>query len=175
MTQGGHGGLLVTTVEAGPGEAGPGEVLRYLPTPTDGEVDPTGAGDTFLAALLATLIRPDLAGPAGGPLARGLRFAAAAGSLAVEGIGLAGVPDMAAVLERRSPGACPPDDPAQPVAAGRRRGSATVGGQIAGRAAVGAGPVEPRTCRSTGRRTRVGTSLSPDSAPAASSSGAASR
>jgi sugar/nucleoside kinase (ribokinase family) len=97
VTQGGHGGLLVTTVEAGPGE-----VLRYLPTPTDGEVDPTGAGDTFLAALLATLIRPGLAGPTGEPLARGLRFAAAAGSLAVEGIGLAGVPDLAAVLERRS-------------------------------------------------------------------------
>lgn len=97
VTQGGHGGLLVTT-----SGAGPGEVLRYLPTATDGQVDPTGAGDTFLAALLATIIRPDLAGSTGEPLARGLRFAAAAGSLAVEGIGLAGVPDMAAVLERRA-------------------------------------------------------------------------
>lgn len=97
VTQGGHGGLLVT---AGPDMAG--NVLRYLPTRTDGEVDPTGAGDTFLAALLATLVRPALAGGGGEPLAHGLRFAAAAGSLAVEGIGLAGVPDLAAVARRRA-------------------------------------------------------------------------
>ena len=35
------------------GDDGPGEVLRYRPTATDREIDPTGAGDTFLAALLA--------------------------------------------------------------------------------------------------------------------------
>ncbi|HSL75882.1 MAG TPA: PfkB family carbohydrate kinase, partial [Candidatus Limnocylindrales bacterium] len=97
ITQGGHGGLLVTT-----GDDGPVEVLRYLPTPTDHEVDPTGAGDTFLAALLAVIVRPSIAGSSGRSHARALRFAAAAGSLAVEDIGLAGVPDRASVLARRS-------------------------------------------------------------------------
>ncbi len=97
VTQGGMGGLLVTT-----GSDGPVEVLRYLPTPTEREVDPTGAGDTFLAALLAAIVRPSVAGPRAGPLASSLRFAAAAGSLAVEDIGLAGVPDRTAVLIRRA-------------------------------------------------------------------------
>ena len=97
VTQGGHGGLLVTT-----GDDGPAEVLRYLPTPTEREVDPTGAGDTFLAALLAVLVRPSVAGSPGRSLARALRFAAAAGSLAVEDVGLAGVPDRTSVLIRRA-------------------------------------------------------------------------
>lgn len=97
ITQGGHGGLLVTT-----GEDRPAEVLRYLPTPAEREVDPTGAGDTFLAALLAVLVRPSLAASPGHSLARSLRFAAAAGALAVEGVGLAGVPDRTAVLVRRA-------------------------------------------------------------------------
>lgn len=97
VTQGGQGGLLVAT-----DSGGPGEVLRYLPTPTEREVDPTGAGDTFLAALLAVLVRPSLAASPGRSLARALRFAAAAGSLAVEDHGLAGVPDRTAVLIRRA-------------------------------------------------------------------------
>jgi len=97
VTQGGQGGLLVTT-----GTSGPVEVLRYLPTPTEREVDPTGAGDTFLAALLAALVRPSVAASPGRSLARSLRFAAAAGSLAVEDVGLAGVPDRTAVLIRRA-------------------------------------------------------------------------
>jgi fructokinase len=97
VTQGGQGGLLVTT-----GHDGPVETLRYLPTPTEREIDPTGAGDTFLAALLAVLVRPSAAGSPGRSLARALRFAAAAGSLAVEDIGLAGVPDRTSVLIRRA-------------------------------------------------------------------------
>ena len=97
ITQGGHGGLLVTT-----GEGRPAEVLRYLPTPAEREVDPTGAGDTFLAALLAVMVRPSIAASPGHSLARSLRFAAAAGALAVEGVGLAGVPDRTAVLVRRA-------------------------------------------------------------------------
>jgi sugar/nucleoside kinase (ribokinase family) len=96
VTQGGHGGLLATT-----GDGGATDVLRYLPTRSEREVDPTGAGDTFLAALLAVLVRPGIAGPAGRTLAGALRFAAAAGSLAVEDIGLDGVPDRPAVLARR--------------------------------------------------------------------------
>jgi sugar/nucleoside kinase (ribokinase family) len=97
VTQGGHGGLLVTT-----DDDGATEVLRYLPTRSEHEVDPTGAGDTFLAALLAVLVRPSVAGSPGRSLARALRFAAAAGSLAVEDIGTAGVPDRTAVLIRRA-------------------------------------------------------------------------
>jgi sugar/nucleoside kinase (ribokinase family) len=97
VTQGGHGGLLVTT-----DRDGPVEVLHYLPTPTEREVDPTGAGDTFLAALLGVLVRPSIAASPGRSLARALRFAAAAGSLAVEDVGLAGVPDRRSVLVRRA-------------------------------------------------------------------------
>jgi sugar/nucleoside kinase (ribokinase family) len=97
VTQGGQGGLLVTT-----GDDGPVEVLRYVSTPTEREIDPTGAGDTFLAALLAVMARPGVAGSPGRSMARALRFAAAAGSLAVEGIGLAGVPDRTSVLIRRA-------------------------------------------------------------------------
>jgi sugar/nucleoside kinase (ribokinase family) len=97
VTQGGQGGLLVTT-----GGTGPVEVLRYQPTPTEREVDPTGAGDTFLAALLAVLVRPSVAASPGRSLGRALRFAAAAGSLAVEDYGLAGVPDRTSVLIRRA-------------------------------------------------------------------------
>lgn len=97
ITQGGYGGLLVTT-----GVDRPAEVLRYLPTPVQREVDPTGAGDTFLAALLAVLVRPSIAASPGHSLARSLRFAAAAGALAVEGVGLGGVPDRTAVLVRRA-------------------------------------------------------------------------
>ena len=46
VTQGADGGLLIRL-----GPDGPTESLRYLPTATDRETDPTGAGDTFLAAL----------------------------------------------------------------------------------------------------------------------------
>ena len=95
VTHGHAGGLLVRT---GPG--GPREVLRYLPTGTDDEIDPTGAGDTFLGALLATAVKPSILGPRRG-VGADLRFAAAAGSLAVEGVGLHGVPDLTSVQVRR--------------------------------------------------------------------------
>ena len=69
------------------------------------EVDPTGAGDVFLAALLATIIRPDLTTRAvRGRSIRDLVFAAATASFAVEAIGLHGVPDRVAVLERLGEG-----------------------------------------------------------------------
>jgi sugar/nucleoside kinase (ribokinase family) len=95
VTQGGHGGLLVTT-----GEDGATETLRYLPTATENEVDPTGAGDTFLAALLTAFVRPRIGGVRSA--ASALRFAAAAGSLAVEDVGLLGVPNRTEVLVRRA-------------------------------------------------------------------------
>jgi sugar/nucleoside kinase (ribokinase family) len=97
VTQGGQGGLLVTT-----GRDGATETLRYLPTATEREVDPTGAGDTFLAALLTAFVRPRVGGSGARSPASALRFAAAAGSLAVEDVGLHGVPNLTEVLVRRA-------------------------------------------------------------------------
>ena len=97
VTQGSEGGLLITI-----GPDGPTETLRYLPTATTREIDPTGAGDTFLAALQSTVLRPAIAGRHRSRRSPDLRFAAAAGSLVVEGLGLDGVPDRAAVLVRRT-------------------------------------------------------------------------
>jgi sugar/nucleoside kinase (ribokinase family) len=74
---------------------GAGEVRRYPAIPSDQVVDPTGAGDVFLAALLAATLLPELAEPY-----EATTFAAAAGSLVVEAPGLAGVPDLAAVRRR---------------------------------------------------------------------------
>jgi sugar/nucleoside kinase (ribokinase family) len=95
VTQGSAGGLLIRV-----GPDGPTLTLRYLPTSTDGESDPTGAGDTFLAALQASVLRPAVVGRHRARRHPDLRFAAAAGSLVVEGPGLDGVPDRAAVLVR---------------------------------------------------------------------------
>ena len=74
---------------------------RYPAVTADVIVDPTGAGDVFLGALVAAL----LGHPLMGSKTRGsaLRFAASAASLAVEGRGLAGVPrldDLPARLSR---------------------------------------------------------------------------
>ena len=96
VTRGQAGGLLVRV-----GPDGPRRTVRYLPTRAD-EVDPTGAGDTFLAALTASALRPAIAGRYRSRRPLDLRFAAAAGSLAVEAVGLDGVPDRAAVNVRRA-------------------------------------------------------------------------
>jgi sugar/nucleoside kinase (ribokinase family) len=92
ITQGNDGGLLITL--GGDGH----ETLRYRSARTDAEVDPTGAGDTFLAALMATAVHRNLVGRQRGQL--DLRVAAAAGSLVVEGPGLTAVPDRAQVALR---------------------------------------------------------------------------
>jgi sugar/nucleoside kinase (ribokinase family) len=110
------GGWLVVTAGAAGGQlavvtaAGLGGVARYPAVAAEREVDATGAGDTFLAALVAGFARatPDAArlGVTGGALddeARSVpdvRFAAAAASFTVEGTGLTTVPDRAAVLRR---------------------------------------------------------------------------
>jgi sugar/nucleoside kinase (ribokinase family) len=93
VTRGAEGGLLLST-----GAGGASGTLHYRAAPADAEADPTGAGDTFLAALVATALRPGIGGRRG--VRFDLRVAAAAGSLVVERPGLAGVPDLAALRRR---------------------------------------------------------------------------
>jgi sugar/nucleoside kinase (ribokinase family) len=99
ITQGDQGGLLLRL-----GPDGPDAMLRYRSPASDAETDPTGAGDTFLAALHASGLRAtDGAGAERRDAIRDsldLRFAAAAGSLVVEDWGLSGVPDLADVEAR---------------------------------------------------------------------------
>ena len=90
-TEGTSGGVVLGRDEPD----GPVVARRYPAIPSSRVVDPTGAGDVFFAAWLAATIRPSIAGP-DDPVT----FASAAGSLAVEGPGLAGVPDLAAVRDR---------------------------------------------------------------------------
>jgi sugar/nucleoside kinase (ribokinase family) len=95
VTDGLKGGRLLQ-------RAGTGTITtrRYGAIAADRDVDPTGAGDVFLAALLAAAIR-DAAGQRLGPgSGLDLDFAAAAASLVVEAPGLHGVPDLAAVEAR---------------------------------------------------------------------------
>jgi sugar/nucleoside kinase (ribokinase family) len=78
-------------------------INRYAAVAADGVEDPTGAGDVFMAALMvAWLAWGELATP------YSLLFAAAAGSLVVEGVGLAGVATRVEVESRM--GDHPPRD-----------------------------------------------------------------
>jgi sugar/nucleoside kinase (ribokinase family) len=72
---------------------------QYPAIPPPAIVDPTGAGDVFLAALLAARAEPRLVG---GRLDRhyDLKLGAAVASLVLERPGLLGVPDRAAVRSR---------------------------------------------------------------------------
>ena len=96
VTSGALGGLVA---EVGPN--GPRRLHRYPGLRPDAVVDPTGAGDVFLAAVLAARARPDLVG---GRIAQryDLLLAAASSSLLVEGHGLAGVPGRDEVRRRMS-------------------------------------------------------------------------
>jgi sugar/nucleoside kinase (ribokinase family) len=97
VTNGAAGGRLANVTASGLGR-----VARYPGIAAGREVDGTGAGDTFLAALVASVVRPAAGGAAAGesgPMPD-LRFAAAAASFTVEEPGLKGVPDRAAVLRR---------------------------------------------------------------------------
>ena len=93
VTRGDRGGTVLTSRR--PARSG----LRAYPAiPSNGVVDATGAGDVFLASLLATgIIGPRLDAEG---WAERLTFAAAAGSLAVEGPGLLGVPTLAGIRRR---------------------------------------------------------------------------
>lgn len=115
--------LVVTDAERGGLIAEPARthaVRRWRPyraIAADRVADPTGAGDVFLAALLAAWLarrRLGLQGRGDDPV----RIAAAAASLSVEGLGLAGVPTLTAVLARA----------ARPTGAGR---PTTAGGDTA--------------------------------------------
>jgi sugar/nucleoside kinase (ribokinase family) len=94
LTRGGRGGIAL--VAGADGEAR----MRHWPAvPTRAVVDPTGAGDVFLAGLLGARL---LRGGGGGPIERGadLRLAATMSSLLLEGHGLAAVPTREAIRAR---------------------------------------------------------------------------
>jgi sugar/nucleoside kinase (ribokinase family) len=98
VTQGDRGGIVV----AG-GPDGPAGLRRYPAIRSRAPVDPTGAGDVFLAALAAARIQPRLVG---GRIGQGfdLLLAAAVASLVLEAPGLHGVPTRDAVRQRMAEG-----------------------------------------------------------------------
>ena len=74
------------------------EPRRYVAIPAERTVDPTGAGDAFLAGLIAGQM--GYAVSAAGRRATDIQLAAAVGSLTVEGEGVHAVPEASAVVER---------------------------------------------------------------------------
>ena len=97
VTHGDQGGLIVHGAH---GDADAELELRHYPAvKSRAPVDPTGAGDVFLAALAGARIEPRLVG---GRIGQGfdLLLAAAAASLVLEGPGLLGVPTREAVRDR---------------------------------------------------------------------------
>jgi sugar/nucleoside kinase (ribokinase family) len=112
--------MVLTAGERGGLVRAEGRLFRYPAIAAERVVDPTGAGDVFMAALTAAWL---LGGePA---TSRALRFAAAAGSCAVEGRGLAGVPTSVEIAARSERGristlsaeATPPGTPGMPPGA----------------------------------------------------------
>ena len=97
ITCGARGGLALVVRRDRPRP----RACRYQALPAVA-VDATGAGDTFLAALLAARAIPALAGQVP-RLGSALRFAAAVASIHVMGRGLAGVPTLAVVRRRLGP------------------------------------------------------------------------
>ena len=93
VTRGDRGGTLLTSRR--PARS---SLRAYPAIPSNGVVDATGAGDVFLAALIAAEIDGSRLGAR--DVGSRLTFAAAAASIAVEGPGLAGVPTLDAVRRR---------------------------------------------------------------------------
>ena len=81
------------------GPAGPPAVLRYRAIAAV-QGDPTGAGDVFLAALVAAGSAAGASTDDGWLSDAAFGWAAAAGSLVVEGVGLGAVPTRADILAR---------------------------------------------------------------------------
>lgn len=96
VTRGDRGGTVIDIGEAGTAP----RTSTYTAHRAASEVDATGAGDTFLAAMLAAAIRPEMLGDDRGTRPTDLRFAAAAASLTVGGRGLDGIGDLTAVRAR---------------------------------------------------------------------------
>jgi len=94
LTEGIHGGLTFEATAHGPANE-----RTYGASPSR-QVDSTGAGDVFLAALVAAWLDRGAPIDQSGPTPADLRWAAAAGALAVEGVGLPAVPNRAAVIAR---------------------------------------------------------------------------
>jgi sugar/nucleoside kinase (ribokinase family) len=92
VTEGERGGTLLRKSERGAAPL----ARRYPAIPSDGTVDPTGAGDVFLAAMLGTMLQPSLLDGRDDPTT----LAAAAASLTIEAPGLFGVPDLGEVRRR---------------------------------------------------------------------------
>jgi sugar/nucleoside kinase (ribokinase family) len=92
LTRGARGGVAFAARPGSPR-------MRVFPAlPSGGDVDTTGAGDAFLAALLAARVAPALAGQQP-HLAAALRFAAAVAAVHVGGLGLAGTPTLRQVRD----------------------------------------------------------------------------
>lgn len=92
LTAGLLGGSLIRFVE--------GRIVRmriYPSVPSRDEIDPTGAGDTMLAGLVAARL---VAGGDGQDLGHDVHVGAAASSLLVEGPGMNSVPTYAQLLAR---------------------------------------------------------------------------
>ena len=98
ITHGDRGGLVMTA-----GADGPEHVRHFPAVRSHRVVDPTGAGDVFLAALAAARLEPRLVG---GRLAQGwdMLLAASAASVVLERRGLLGVGDRGAVSRRMAEG-----------------------------------------------------------------------
>jgi sugar/nucleoside kinase (ribokinase family) len=104
ITDGAAGGALVVV-----GEGQPERGVEYPPVVVGPEVDATGAGDTFLAALLSAILGEDHVGDTW-PTEAQLRFAAAAAAIAVRGAGLQGVPGDAEAVRRVAASVVPAAD-----------------------------------------------------------------
>jgi sugar/nucleoside kinase (ribokinase family) len=92
VTDGARGGTLLRNADGGEAAL----ERPYPAIPSDASVDPTGAGDVFLAAMLGTMVQPGLLDGLEDPTT----LAAAAASLTIEAPGLFGVPDLAEVRRR---------------------------------------------------------------------------
>jgi sugar/nucleoside kinase (ribokinase family) len=99
VTDGARGGEAIDVADG----CVPGRRRPWRSLPVTRLVDPVGAGDTFLAGVLAALVDPSLVSGWDGPDPE-LRLGAACASLVVEGSGLAAVPHRADVTARMRAG-----------------------------------------------------------------------